>query len=42
MLDSICTNELADPDELVFDEASLSEITHRCCPNDRSLADWLL
>ena len=40
MLDSICTNELADPDELVFDETSLSEITHRCCPNDRSLADW--
>ena len=40
MLDSICTNELGDPDELVATEATLSEIQHRCCPKDRSLADW--
>ena len=40
MLDSICSNELGDPDELVVDQRSLSELSHRCCPNDRSLADW--
>ena len=40
MLDSICSNELGDPDELVVDQRSLPELSHRCCPNDRSLADW--
>jgi hypothetical protein len=42
MLDSICSNELADPDELISSEPMLCEasIRQRCCPKDRSLADW--
>jgi hypothetical protein len=39
-LDSICNNELADPDELVSSDQTMSALDHRCCPLDRSLADW--
>jgi hypothetical protein len=41
MLDSICTNELADPDELVVVSSdNIMAADNRCCPKDRSLADW--